>query len=362
MSPPPAFRFLALIVGGWVGLRVLAWLPIGSAADGTDAADILNSSSAPTTVAEGKSQSEPDREPVVQASSASVLQNASSASPPATDALDTRPTRGTATASRTTLLATVSVPVGTGPAPVPAGPFSLPAMAAGQDRQAAPSALAPAAFSPVGASPGPPRRWSAAAWLFIRDGSGGALLPGGSLGGSQAGLRATYRLNGDSRRSLSLSARFYSALERPRGAEAAVGVDWRPIARLPIHLLAERRERLGLSGRSDWQLTAYGGFELRRRRMHVESYAQAGLVGLDHPDLFADGAARAGIAAGPFEVGGGAWGGAQPGAARLDVGPHVSARLRIGGATLRADADWRFRIAGDAAPGSGPAFTLSAGF
>ena len=79
-------------------------------------------------------------------------------------------------------------------------------------------------------------------------------------------------------------------------------------------------------------------------------------------DLFADGAARGGVPLGPVEIGGGVWGAAQPGAARLDAGPQMSLPLPAAGANLRLSADWRFRLAGDAAPGSGPALTLGADF
>jgi hypothetical protein len=58
---------------------------------------------------------------------------------------------------------------------------------------------------------------------------------------------------------------------------------------------------------------------------------------------------------GPVEVGAGAWGGAQPGAARLDMGPQASFRIPVGRTGIRASAEWRFRVAGDAEPGSGPA-------
>jgi hypothetical protein len=99
-----------------------------------------------------------------------------------------------------------------------------------------------------------------------------------------------------------------------------------------------------------------------RGRARIEAYGQAGLVGVDKPDLFADGAIRASTPLGPVEAGAGAWGGAQPGAARFDIGPQASIRLPIGRTAIRASAEWRFRVAGDAAPDSGPAFTLSTDF
>jgi hypothetical protein len=208
-------------------------------------------------------------------------------------------------------------------------------------------------------------RFAGSAWLFVRDGGAAAdLAPGGMLGGSQAGVRLTFRIAGSYRRPLALSARLYAPLDRPQAAEAAVGLDWRPIAALPLHLLAERREAIGREGRSDFALLVHGGGERRLLggRLRIDAYGQAGLVGTRSPDLFADGAVRATAPVGPVEVGAGAWGGAQPGAARLDVGPHLSARLPITRLNIRASAEWRFRIAGDAAPASGPALTIAADF
>lgn len=214
-------------------------------------------------------------------------------------------------------------------------------------------------------APASGRAWSGSAWLFARGGGDGQeLAPGGTLGGSQAGLRFNYRLAGGTRRPLAVSARLYAPLERPQGSEAAIGIDWQPLAGVPVHLLAERREAIGREGRSDFALTVYGGGEQRllADRVRVEAYGQAGVVGLRTRDLFVDGAARATVAVGPVDVGAGVWGGAQPGASRLDIGPHASVRLPVAGTNIRAAAEWRFRVAGDAAPGSGPALTISADF
>ena len=60
-----------------------------------------------------------------------------------------------------------------------------------------------------------------------------------------------------------------------------------------------------------------------------------------------------------FAVGGGMWGGIQPGLSRFDAGPRLSYQLRLG---LRAHLDYRFRVTGNAEPRSGPALTLAAGF
>jgi hypothetical protein len=227
----------------------------------------------------------------------------------------------------------------------------------------------PAAMpGPLVGAAAPPRleasRWSGSAWLLARREPGEpALAAGGTLGGSQAGARILYRVNRDPARPLALSARVYLPLHRPNGAEAAAGIDWQPAARLPVHLLVERRQALGEEGRSAFALTLYGG--ISRPLPHggrVDAYGQAGVVGVRGRDLFVDGSVRATAPVGPVEIGGAAWGAAQPGAARLDAGPELSVRVHAGPATLRVSADWRFRVAGDAVPDSGPALTLAADF
>jgi hypothetical protein len=210
-------------------------------------------------------------------------------------------------------------------------------------------------------------RWSGSAWLFLRpEGSAQLAAGGGVLGGSQAGGRILYRLNDDANRPLSLSARLYSALDRS-GAEAALGVEWQPVAKLPVRLLAERRQKLDQGGRSAFAVLAHGGVSDAKLvgPVVMDGYAQAGLVGLGSPDLFADGSVQLGL---PLDrdkrlkVSAGLWGAAQPGTARLDAGPQVSYRLPVAGTAVRVAAEWRFRIAGDAAPASGPALTLATDF
>jgi hypothetical protein len=99
-----------------------------------------------------------------------------------------------------------------------------------------------------------------------------------------------------------------------------------------------------------------------------EAYGQAGYVGGRFATGFADGQLRLDhrvVKLGKADVrfGGGAWGGIQKGASRVDAGPTLTVGQPLGGpASIRLGADWRFRVAGKAAPGSGPAVTLSAGF
>jgi hypothetical protein len=203
-------------------------------------------------------------------------------------------------------------------------------------------------------------RLSFSGWAMVREGEGSQLAAGGTLGGSQVGARLTYRLTP----SLALSGRVSSPLEGD-GAEVAVGVEWQPSAAVPVKLLAERRQAIGDDGRSDFALLAHGGVSgvPVAGPVVAEAYAQAGVIGVRDRDLFADGAVKLGVpVGGGVSAGAGAWGAAQPGAARLDVGPQVTLTLPGGPAVVKVAAEWRVRVAGDAGPGSGPALTLSTGF
>lgn len=77
-------------------------------------------------------------------------------------------------------------------------------------------------------------------------------------------------------------------------------------------------------------------------------------------DLFVDGAvAVTRPLFGKYSGGFGIWGGAQPGLARLDVGPRLTMRMRK---NVKVHLDWRQKIVGNARPGSGPALTLAGDF
>jgi hypothetical protein len=204
-------------------------------------------------------------------------------------------------------------------------------------------------------------RWTLSTWAFVRRGTGPQLATGGTLGGSQIGARATYQVG----ERLALSARLYAPLNQANGAEAALGVEIEPIAAVPLRLLAERRQAVGTSGRSAFAILAHGGIAERPvlGPVRLDAYAQAGVVGVLSRDGFVDGAVRLGI---PLNdratLGVGAWAAAQPGIARVDLGPHASYRFPLVGGTARISAEWRMRIAGDARPGSGPALTLATDF
>lgn len=95
-------------------------------------------------------------------------------------------------------------------------------------------------------------------------------------------------------------------------------------------------------------------------RFNLDAYFQAGIVGMNSRDLFADGAfAITRPIYGPLSAGFGLWGGVQPGVYRVDAGPRISTRLRK---NIYAHVDWRQRVSGNARPASGPALTLAADF
>jgi hypothetical protein len=224
-------------------------------------------------------------------------------------------------------------------------------------------------------------RWSADAWALVRQPRSGllpvndparglnpGLAPAGSLGGSQAGLRLTYR----PLPSLGLHVRTSTALmpqgrggQTMAGGEGAAGVSFQPLSRLPIRLLAERRQRLGPAlggGRNAFALLAEGGISEHELAygIQLDGYGQAGMVGARSRDLFADGALAATYAFLPrAAIGGGVWAGTQPSLYRVDAGPRLSYQLSP---RLRAHLDYRFRLTGDAEPPSGPALTISGGF
>lgn len=188
----------------------------------------------------------------------------------------------------------------------------------------------------------------------------------GVLGGSQTGARLLYRINANAANPLSVSGRIASPLRR-EGTEAALGVEWQPVAGVPVRVLAERRQRVNGEGRSAFALLAHGGVSALpvAAGFRLDAYAQGGVVGARSRDLFADAGATLTRPLGDdrgLAIGAGAWGGVQPGVARLDVGPRVTTTLGALGPNMRVSLDWRFRVAGDAAPASGPSLTIGTDF
>ena len=238
----------------------------------------------------------------------------------------------------------------------PAAAASWPEIGASVARQSTP----PLMRTPAAA--GPPRfdRFQVATWAMLRDRPGPQSLAGtGTLGGSQAGMRFLYRFDPRWAASLRLTAPIGTAR---RGGDVAVGVRYVPFANLPVAVTLERRQGFGtMGGPNGFALLGEGGVYRQFGRFRLDSYLQAGMIiGKEGRMAFVDGA---GVITRPvwrtIEAGAGVWGAKQPGLSRLDVGPRLSMKVTRG---IRAHADYRVNVAGNALPGSGAVVTLAGDF
>ena len=214
-------------------------------------------------------------------------------------------------------------------------------------------------------------RWSADSWLLLREDTTTPVLSDRpSYGRSQAGAVIRYSLAQASPLRPHAYLRASAALTGAREQEIAAGISARPLAKLPLRLAVEARAGETARG-TRLRPAAFAVTEFPPLRLplgaRAEAYAQAGYVGGEYATAFADGQAR--IERPVFQrgqtelsAGAGVWGGAQRDAARLDIGPTAAVTFRLGEGRGRVAADYRFRVAGDAEPSSGPALTVSAGF
>ena len=329
-------RFLCLVTGGWVGLRVvLLWPTI-------DSVPALIRAVVPIARAASRAAA-PATSPV---RSARVVVMPPGPRP--------RPARRDPPVDRTRVALALLGLVRFGGA--------LP------DERDPPPPLLPGVPRPVrAASPQSPlpSRWSGSAWFVARPGDGIAPgVVGGQLGGSQAGVRLAYLL--DRERRIAIAGRVTTPLG-PGLREAAIGVEWQP-TRLPVRIVAEERfvlndgkggPALGVVG-GVGPLALAGGFRL-------EAYGQAGVIRRSRTEPYADGAARAThalVAVGPVRLaaGAGVWAAAQRGASRVDVGPALTLDLPLAHQPVRFALEYRARIAGNARPDSGVALTLGTDF
>lgn len=216
-------------------------------------------------------------------------------------------------------------------------------------------------------------RWSFDGWVLYRPARGTAGFTGvipTSYGGSQAGGVLNFSLAPANRHSPKLYVRGTQAFVGAREAEAAFGLSARPVPAIPVRAMAEMRLQR-VSGDNRLRPAVLAVTELAPAPMPLgaqgEAYVQAGYVGGEFATPFVDGQARitrevAQFDLGQLAIGAGVWGGAQKGAARLDVGPTASVQSHVGDVPTRLSVDFRERVAGDAAPGSGVAVTFSVGF
>ena len=182
---------------------------------------------------------------------------------------------------------------------------------------------------------------------------------------------ARYRIDELSVQRPAITLRAAAALDGTGEREVALGLAAHPVPSLPVGLIAEVRATRPGGGAVALRpaITAVTGLapQALPLGLRAQGYGQAGYVGGAGATGFVDGEVRvdgAVIRQGPAELrlGAAAWGGAQEGAARLDIGPAISLGLSAGDKAARLGLDWRVRVAGNAAPASGPALTLSAGF
>jgi hypothetical protein len=212
------------------------------------------------------------------------------------------------------------------------------------------------------------RRWSGDAYVLLRD--SGLAGPAASpvLGGGQSGASLFYSVDPLARRPLAVFGRVYAAHDNaigidPATAQAAIGLRWQ--VRPGISIAAERLIAIGAATSGDWNLRVAAGSARRVGRVDVDGYGEAGARG--NGDLYAGGEAHARLPIGQIgsvqlAAGPGLWGSVQSAGSvvgRVDVGVGATARLPAG---LAVSGDWRWRVAGNAAPGSGPAVTIGMAF
>jgi hypothetical protein len=202
-------------------------------------------------------------------------------------------------------------------------------------------------------------RLSVTGWAMMRNEGGPDSLAGrGMLGGSETGARLMWRVTP----SLAASLRASAPVNSQRGAEAALGVRYQPFQAWPVAVTLERRRAVKQYGRNAFAMFAEGGVYGRTIpwQSTLDGYFQAGVVDFNNPDWFVDGQLAVSRPIWRNLSGGlGAWGGAQPGLNRFDVGPRLSLRV---GQRMRAHVDYRLNVAGNAAPGSGAVVTLAGDF
>lgn len=329
-------RFLALVSAGWVTLRVLLLWPEGATLpQAIRAAVPIALAGEPGTV-----------EPIAPVAPVARIDRVLATLVPRAAASSTRPA------------AMPPMPGLSRPVPDPAR-VELALLALAGFGPAMPVEPTTTAVVPL-----PPMRAGASfsVWAMARPGAarGGPV----QLGGGQAGVRMRMPIAADDR--IALAGRIATPLAGV-GREAALGIEWRP-TRAPVALIAERRVALdrGAGGTGIGAVAgidrpaALAGFDL-------EAYGQGGAVARAAIEPYADGAVRAvrpvaTIGRTKLRLGIGGWGGAQRGGARLDIGPSLVATVPVGRVPVRLSIDWRQRVGGNAAPGSGPAVTLGSDF
>jgi hypothetical protein len=205
-------------------------------------------------------------------------------------------------------------------------------------------------------------------YSFMRPGTGqpSGLSAAPQYGGGQSGVIAAYRVMPQNWPSVSIIGHASRSHNGSRPWELAAGIRTVPIRSVPISVSAERRFRAGgdvtaiYAAGSKEDIALPADFSAR-------GYAQLGVVLGKGSDHFYDANIRIdrpvlNIGETRMHLGIGSWTGGQRGADRIDIGPTMRTQIKAGKIPVTITADWRFRAAGNAVPGDGPAITVSAGF
>ncbi len=218
--------------------------------------------------------------------------------------------------------------------------------------------------------PNPPARLSLYSYIFLRSDATRALVSEGQYGGSQGGVQISYALSRHPT-APKLTLAVASNLQDSTDREVTPGLTWQPAQSVPLRLHAQRR----FKQRSNDSISLFlsGGFDISRlpADLYLSGYGQAGVdiakrTGRDHV-AFHDAALRLDrkliqSTSGHINAGLILRSGGQSGLYRLDIGPSLGFNAHIGPVQLDLKADYRIKIAGQAAPGNGPALTVSASY
>ncbi len=212
---------------------------------------------------------------------------------------------------------------------------------------------------------------SISGYVFVRGDRGAATLSGsGLLGGSQAALSleapTLFSVRGIDVRPV---GRLTFAGLRQAPDEFAGGISARSsIGDFRIDGVLERRVGLKRSGRDAITVRASIGVykAIDRTPLTVSGYVHTGIVGLNRRDGFAEAEGRLVLMEGnrfrQLKPGVAIWTAVQPQVSRLDIGPTLDIPVIRRPINMSIRTDWRFRIGGNARPGSGPTLTLVASY